>query len=182
MLHGCGLSSQDIRSLAEASVKGRIPELKHLDISQNIMFKNDLDKLFDLKCEWETLVRLNVEGTSLNCFSELNANVKSGCLLGWEELCISEDVDRPDDMNCTWPCLTELQVYPNQCHGDEKLFSTVTEIITRNRFPSLENIFVGRKPQSDVSPARMRLFERWTSSCKPELVDKCMRLVSRALE
>ena len=182
MLHDCGLSSQDIRSLAEASVKGRIPELKHLDISQNIMFKNDLDKLFDLKCKWETLVRLNVEGSSLNCFSELNGKVKSGCLLGLGELCISEDVDRPDDMNCTWPCLTDLQVNPNQCDGDEKLFSTVTEIITRNRFPSLENIFVSRKPQSDVSPARMRLFERWTSSCKPELVDKCMRLVSRALE
>ena len=120
MLKDCGLSSQDLRSLVEASVKGRISELKHLDISQNIMFKNDLDKLFDLECKWETLVRLNIEGTSLNCFSELNANVKSGCLLGLEELCISEDVDGPDDMNCTWPCLTDLQVYPNQCHGDEK--------------------------------------------------------------
>ena len=73
-----------------------------------------------------------------------------------------------------------LQVYPNQCHGDEKLFSTMTEVITKT--VCLEDIFVGRKRQSDVSPARMRLFERLTSSCKPELVDKCMRLVSRALE
>ena len=150
MLNDCGFNSQDLRSLAEASVKGRIPELKHLDSSQNIMFKNDLDKLFDLKCKWVTLVRLNIEGTSLNCFSELNGKVKLGCLLGLEELCISEDVERPDDMNCTWPCLTDLQVYLNQCHNDEKLFSTVTEIITRNRFPSLENIFVGRKPQSEM--------------------------------
>ena len=182
ILKNCGLSSQDLRSLAEANVKGRIPELKHLHISQNILFENDLNKLFDSGCKWERLVQLNIEGTSLNCFSDLNAKVKSGCLLGLEELCISEDVDSLDVTDCTWPLLTDLQVYPNHCHDDEKLFSTVKEIITRNRFPSLENVFVSRKPQTDVSPARQRMFERWTSSCKPELVEKSMRLISRALE
>ena len=182
VLKDCGLSWKDLQSLGEANVKGRIPEIKHLDISQNILFKNDLFKLFDLGCKWETLVKLNIEGTSLNCFSDLNVKVKSGCILGLEELCISEDVHRPDVTECTWPLLTDLQVYPNHCHDDEKLLSTVTEIITRNRFPVLENIFVSRKPQTDVSPVRRRMFERWSSSCKPELVEKSMRLISRALE
>ena len=35
ILSNCGLNSQDLCSLAQASVEGRLPQLKHLDISEN---------------------------------------------------------------------------------------------------------------------------------------------------
>ena len=35
ILSDCGLNSQDLCSLAQASLEGRLPQLRHLDISDN---------------------------------------------------------------------------------------------------------------------------------------------------
>ena len=120
ILKDCGLSSRDLRSLAEANVKGRIPELKHLDVSQNVFFENELNKLFDLKCRWETLVKLNIEGTSLNCFNDLNVKVKSGCHSALKELRVCTDIGVSHPTNAEWPSLTDLQLLSNRTQKSEK--------------------------------------------------------------
>ena len=35
ILHDCGLNSQDLKSLAQANVQGKLPEPRHLDVSEN---------------------------------------------------------------------------------------------------------------------------------------------------
>ena len=48
LLSGCLLGPQDFSNLAQASVNGKLPELKHLDVSHNM---GDLDGLFEYPCK-----------------------------------------------------------------------------------------------------------------------------------
>ena len=138
LLNDCGLSSQDLRSLAKANVKGRLPAIRHLDISQNILFQNDLDRFFELNSKWENLLSLNVQGTSLTCFNDLNVKVNSDCLPALRDLRVCTDFGVSDPTTAEWPSLTDLQVHSNQILSRTKLFSTVRELINRNSFPSLK--------------------------------------------
>ena len=56
ILSNCGLNSQDLCSMAQASVEGRVPELKHLDISENIKLPDQLEYLFSNAYTWQTLL------------------------------------------------------------------------------------------------------------------------------
>ena len=104
------------------------------------MFKNDLDKLFELNCKWGHLFRLNVEGTSLTCFNDLNAKVQSGCLSTLQDLRVCTDVGVTDPTKATWSSLTNIRIHSNECQSHLKLFSKVAELIEGDRFPSLDNI------------------------------------------
>ena len=64
VLRNCNLNSQDVISLAEARVEGRLPKLKDLDISQNGIWMHGclevLHSLCQFKCIWESLLSLNI--------------------------------------------------------------------------------------------------------------------------
>ena len=64
ILCDCGLNSQDLCSLAQASVKGRLPKLKHLDISENRRIC--ITDLFSSSCKWGQLLELNIVGIGYN--------------------------------------------------------------------------------------------------------------------
>ena len=145
ILSNCGLNSQDLECLAKANVKGRLPELRHLDISKNILFNNDLGKLFDFHCKWGLLQSLNVEYTTFACFNDLNAKVKSGCLSALRDLRVCTDVGVSDPTTAEWPSLTDLQIHSTQNLSAGEVYSTISELIHRNRFRSLKTIHLTRR-------------------------------------
>ena len=59
ILRNCELNHQDLQSLRTANVDGRLPALKHLDISQNQKLQGKLSHL--LNCDWNTLISFNAE-------------------------------------------------------------------------------------------------------------------------
>ena len=59
ILENCGLNILDLQCLANANVALRLPELKHLDITNNDELHGQLNQLFN--CDWNSLVSLNVE-------------------------------------------------------------------------------------------------------------------------
>ena len=81
ILSDCGLNSHDLCSLAQASVEGRFPVLKQLDISYN----DDVcsDALFHSSCQWNKLFKLNITGIR-------HQNIKSGSLQSLQELSLSD--------------------------------------------------------------------------------------------
>ena len=60
VLNDCELTSQDLSNLAQAAEEGRLPELKHLDLSYNRMTGDALMSLFDTSCSWNQLLSLDI--------------------------------------------------------------------------------------------------------------------------
>ena len=73
ILSDCGLNIDDIHSLAEANRKGRLPELKALDISKNDEALVHCDELFSCGEEWKRLTWLDCRQskTDYNAFVSL---------------------------------------------------------------------------------------------------------------
>ena len=93
MLVDCGLSGEDVRSLAQASVEGMLPNLRHLDLSENRQIDGSR-YLFDFNCRWDNLLSLNIDckdqqsygGEEFSDFLHLTDKSLSGCLSSLEEL------------------------------------------------------------------------------------------------
>ena len=93
VIHSCALTKENIRSLVEANQEGRLPQLKHLDISDNGLSRIELESLFLGGCTWNHLLSLNMfinenlmnPGSILDC---LNRAVSRGCLSSLQELAI----------------------------------------------------------------------------------------------
>ena len=84
-LRECNLQSSDLYALTLASVRGKLRELKSLDISLNAARKADL---FTNQCRWNELLRLNI----LHTFhpSEGDENLPPDCLNSIQHLGVSE--------------------------------------------------------------------------------------------
>ena len=61
VLENCRLSSEDVNSLTQAKIGGRLPQLRHLDISHNMLTYGDLESLVN-SCSWKDLLTLNITG------------------------------------------------------------------------------------------------------------------------
>ena len=97
ILSHCGLNSEDLLGLAEAHVEGRLPELRHLDISRNPQCGGHLESLFQFSCTWDNLLTLNVQQHCIKTECEtrellsrdvgvLFRQVEAGCLRNIEEI------------------------------------------------------------------------------------------------
>ena len=53
ILSDCGLKSQDLSILAQAYGKGRLPELRHLDLSENLKIQSQVKYLFEHNSIWQ---------------------------------------------------------------------------------------------------------------------------------
>ena len=84
-LGNCGLQESDLSSLAIACNKDKIPQMKHLDISDNPDLYHCLNAFFENKCTWNQLLTLNFRDT-LAVNEHLNNFVASGCLSSLQEL------------------------------------------------------------------------------------------------
>ena len=61
ILSGCGLNSDDLSSLAQADMEGRLPELRHLDLSDNEAIRGQWRHFFSFRQRWSHLWSLNIK-------------------------------------------------------------------------------------------------------------------------
>ena len=78
ILSDCELNCVDLKSLARAKVEGKIPELKHLDISLNDKIHGHVDFLFD-NSSWNSLLSLNVQWSTQEVRKVIQCQVCSPC-------------------------------------------------------------------------------------------------------
>ena len=140
VLSNCGLNSLDLRSLAQAEMDGKLPQLKHLDISHNKQPFGTIDDLSQLGCNWHGLLSMNVEGCSSISFPYLNRMVQCGCLGLLEELIFSTDVDISKQFSSfvPWPFLQTLHVCSQVCSAFE-LVPAVIFFSGKEPFPVVQN-------------------------------------------
>ena len=93
ILNDCGLNSKDLTSLAQASVKGRLSELKHLDISKNDEALTSCGDMFGFGAQWQKLTELICDQLVPNseAFVGMMQHVQSNCLNSLQKLKVSLD-------------------------------------------------------------------------------------------
>ena len=74
------MDTDDLSSLAQASAEGRLPELKHLDISENDSVSINLGELFSFNCNWDKLQHLSFGSHAEKIKEVLHAN---RCTFTW---------------------------------------------------------------------------------------------------
>ena len=72
-----GLTSDDLKHLAEVNVEGKFPVLRHLDISMNPEYKGHLECLFDSPCAWDNLLAINAHQHCIRQECEATERVSS---------------------------------------------------------------------------------------------------------
>ena len=149
VLSDCGLNSEDLRALAKGNVEGRLPELRHLDISRNI---EDFDSLFSSECKWDNLVSINIRNDfslddSLKC---LEAFVKLGCLCSLETLRFYVDAAKKvctQPSGTKWPKLVTLEIV-STLKDIEYALTYARRVIKTGSFPELRTVCVVVKPNT----------------------------------
>ena len=134
-LRNCRLRISDLFSLSGACNEGKLPKMKHLNISDNWIPDqcHGLDVFFGNKCTWNQLLSLNFRGT-LTVNEELNDFVASGCFSLLQELTASKVNNWAITTN--WQNLQKLCVYG--C--DKDALETVVNAFKRGFLPALNTL------------------------------------------
>ena len=90
ILRGCDLTSNDLCSLVQANIQGKLSGLKHLDLSKNKDLK--AVDMFDEFSKWDQLKSFNIMDTWNKVKDERNyiRVMSMGCLTSVTELGVSE--------------------------------------------------------------------------------------------
>ena len=136
ILKDCGLNYQDLGSLAYSEHKGRLPQLRHLDISANTKTVGKLSSLFEFNRSWNSLISFNVEGTSSKCFRYLGEKVASDCLRSLEKLSFSMNEKTLSYKGGQWRQLIHLKVSSKVCET-HTILSVAKQLVDQGTFPSL---------------------------------------------
>ena len=121
----CGLNANDLQSLARANVEGKLPQLRHLDISTNSGF--NISDLFTHSAHWDQLTTLET--------SDVNVlNVDPECLTSLEELFLPAQGTQPPSVTQQWPCLKVIEV------NNEHTARCLADGVEQGMFPSLATV------------------------------------------
>ena len=145
ILSACGLNSLDLCSLAQASVEGRLPQLVHLDISQN--WAICLDDMFQVSCSWHQLVKLNIAEIGYKRSEQLSEAMRSGCLHLLREISVSDD----QILSYKWQKLQRI------CLFSKDFLDKVANAIDEGRFPALCSVCVQSLYSTYVDPLKTDL-------------------------
>ena len=161
VLRKCGLTSQDLISLAEAKVDAKLPELKHLDISQNDECLDALHSLCQFKCRWESLLSLNIVSLGHNLLNQLSILVKEGCFGSLEELhtSVGDNSEIGDIIHIKFPFLRNLNINVRHTHKNfADIFVERVLKIRKGIFPSLKTcILCSGKVGCNQGTSRQRI-------------------------
>ena len=142
VLSDCGLNSQDLCSLAQASLEGRLPQLRHLDISQNAELIGEIRNLFPSSQQWKGLISLHCEQKIISDkdIEVLAKKVKFGCLSSLQKLQISGQ--RADHFKtCEWPNLKDLSfTCPENTFA--RTLSQISKAVQKKLFPNLNSVIL----------------------------------------
>ena len=157
ILSDCWLNSDDLRSLAQANKKGRLPKLKHLDISQNPNIKTGRETFFCYDAKWEELNCLIIdraEGGISNIFSQEN-----DCLVNLKEVIFHAPGKGILDENCSkcWVSLTKVEI------------TCVIEDFTRTMIGFVYNIERGNLPSLETIKIKVLMYVMNSSEFLPNL-------------
>ena len=135
VLSGCKLNSDDLKNLAQANSKSKLPQLTCLDLSNNKVTGSDLMHLFDNSCTWNQLLSLDIRRNLLNSSdaTKFMTKVKADNLLGsLQEFMI----DSYQDVKIYMPKLETLGL--SQCTSES--LQNVINNIDRGFLPALRTI------------------------------------------
>ena len=135
ILSNCELNTEDLCSLAEANVKGRLPQLQHLDISQNHNIHRCLISLFPRMFPWQGLSSLNLE-EMLDQSEQLDSFVS--CIPSLQELVVSGYPQK--EISVKWYHLQKLCI----SEFNEQLLTNIANAVENDMFPNLESVCVKR--------------------------------------
>ena len=137
ILARCELNANDVQSLARANVEGKLPQLRHLDISEN----EDviISDLFT-HSQWNQLTVLETSDVNI-------LNTEPECLTSLEELILHTPefkVIKVPSVTRRWPRLKVIQV------RKEDIVRCIADGVEQEMFPSLTtvtcNLFCYDKP------------------------------------
>ena len=144
ILCDCGLNSDDLRSLAQANVGGKLPELRHLDISENENTVDHLEHLFYRQCKWEKINSFNIEKQHFKSVKDVKLLARrftSGCFRALEKLKISSFRQDGVFRRMATP-LSNLQHIETSCDPTiiGEILNSISEAIEGDLLPVLETI------------------------------------------
>ena len=146
ILSDCELISQDLCSLAQASVEGRLPQLNHLDISENQTIC--VPDLFSSSCKWGQLLKLNIAGIGYNWKSSRQTEETMISCFPWlQELSINSS-----QILSFYSCWANVQKLCVVTSNEENL-EHIAHIVKNGALPALHSICV-----QFSSSTRLRLF------------------------
>ena len=140
ILGNCVLSNDDLYNLTQASLKNRIPELKHLDISSNNKLDNINESFFSCTAKWQKLSCLIID--RLDEVSDI-FNQPCDCLDNLEEIQfkVSGEGIFNADGQVKWQRLTNLKMACSM-KGFLKTLAGITHNVECDMLPSLETLCV----------------------------------------
>ena len=123
VMRSCVLNANDVQSLARANVEGKLPQLRHLDVSWNNDVK--ISDLFAHSAQWNQLKTLATADVNV-------LNVEPECLTSLEELIVQTSQWRLQTyFTRHWSSLKIIQVEDIGC---------IVDSVERGMFPSLTTV------------------------------------------
>ena len=150
ILSNCGLDFRDLRSLSEASARSKLPELRHLDLSQNSDIQGQLKNLFFSEERWSNLLFFNIQQNSYSRSMDdvriIFYFVRSGCLSSLTQLqtSITHMTSICDYLDSPWRSLTALHLTlaPNSSCTLDELLRAIGQNVQKELFPKLRQIWL----------------------------------------
>ena len=159
VIRDCDSLKKNIGILVDANQEDRLPQLTHLDISNNVLLKAEFKRLFDGGCTWNHLLSLNLLGNKgdddgvIDCLYEA---VNHGCLSSLQELAINTFEVR----KTCWPQLKKLYLLYFRFDHLEKLVKSTNQ----GFLPVLHSVCVRNFYYDENSPQMLcRLSEKGVS-------------------
>ena len=172
ILRSCGLNSKNLHSLAQASKHGRLPVLRHLDISRNDQYHLNLNVLFEDSCTWDQLISLNILGILGR--SQLSKQIKK--MKNREMLCSLRELFLSGSshyknwyLSKRWPLLETLHLYD----WNYQFLADIIKAVDGDLLPSLLTVrFYSKRIDVDFfSKDGIRKLEHAKIYCVPESLD-----------
>ena len=155
ILSDCGLTSEDLSSLAQAQVEGRLSKLRHLDISNNTHL---IEHIFEHSCKWETLRKLNIAHNycpqsvrakpseiRLNGLDRLEHYIEKGFLSSLTKLRFSvhelKEKFRLRNKEC-WRRVKRLEIVPSSRKNVPLVLGSIADVVQDKMFQRLETICI----------------------------------------
>ena len=138
VLSNCVLTEQDLESLTLASVGGRLPKLKHLDISGNQLWRH-AKRFFSNDCKWDHLISLDVtddtKDTNISGFIvQLSKHLSSSSLQSLQELTFTDNQERWSIMaKCEHLQTLRVKKFNSRC------MATIVSALHNGMLPALRN-------------------------------------------
>ena len=141
VLSNCKLTEQDLESLPLASVGGRLPKLKHIDISDNKICRGE--SFFSHDCKWDHLISINISqcetlDSVLSFKSDFLMKLSCG-LRSLQELTFSGNIIHSFTEKCEQLHTVRIKAFDVRC------MAVIVSALETGALPALRNVCVSQR-------------------------------------